>query len=275
MSDSSDSAGAPAGPSAIPDTAADARPTSGKSGPDATALLAAAGAVLARDGLDGLTVRAIAKQAGTTTMAIYSRLGGKDGVLDAINREGHTVLGRAIEQGLAAAPDNPINRISTICRILRRFAHGYPAHYQVMYGNPPQGYARGADAERRGVATWVLLRREVEAVVGADMASTRAYGLFALCHGLIELERGPIAALPPNADQAFNASVAAALRSLQPVGDGPAAAPGDWIPSSATVPFPDAPLEFADSSVRSETPRNAPCPCGSGKRYKHCHGAAA
>ena len=23
------------------------------------------------------------------------------------------------------------------------------------------------------------------------------------------------------------------------------------------------------------TPRNAPCPCGSGKRYKHCHGAAA
>jgi preprotein translocase subunit SecA len=20
------------------------------------------------------------------------------------------------------------------------------------------------------------------------------------------------------------------------------------------------------------TPRNAPCPCGSGKRYKHCHG---
>jgi preprotein translocase subunit SecA len=21
-------------------------------------------------------------------------------------------------------------------------------------------------------------------------------------------------------------------------------------------------------------PRNAPCPCGSGKKYKHCHGAA-
>ena len=23
-----------------------------------------------------------------------------------------------------------------------------------------------------------------------------------------------------------------------------------------------------------ETPRNAPCPCGSGKKYKQCHGAA-
>jgi len=22
----------------------------------------------------------------------------------------------------------------------------------------------------------------------------------------------------------------------------------------------------------AKTPRNAPCPCGSGKKYKHCHG---
>nr|WP_232536434.1 SEC-C metal-binding domain-containing protein [Lacipirellula parvula] len=22
-----------------------------------------------------------------------------------------------------------------------------------------------------------------------------------------------------------------------------------------------------------KTPRNAPCPCGSGKKYKNCHGA--
>jgi preprotein translocase subunit SecA len=24
--------------------------------------------------------------------------------------------------------------------------------------------------------------------------------------------------------------------------------------------------------VDPRTPRNAPCPCGSGKKYKHCHG---
>ncbi|MCL2468850.1 MAG: preprotein translocase subunit SecA [Alphaproteobacteria bacterium] len=28
-----------------------------------------------------------------------------------------------------------------------------------------------------------------------------------------------------------------------------------------------------DSSSWTHTPRNAPCPCGSGKKYKHCHGA--
>ena len=30
----------------------------------------------------------------------------------------------------------------------------------------------------------------------------------------------------------------------------------------------------ATVSGTKETPRNAPCPCGSGKKYKQCHGAA-
>ncbi|MBU4286455.1 MAG: SEC-C domain-containing protein, partial [Verrucomicrobia bacterium] len=25
---------------------------------------------------------------------------------------------------------------------------------------------------------------------------------------------------------------------------------------------------------KSQTPRNAPCPCGSGKKYKHCCGSS-
>ena len=45
-----------------------------------------------------------------------------------------------------------------------------------------------------------------------------------------------------------------------------------------------APVALAAQPLRSEavnpddpatwgaTPRNAPCPCGSGKKYKHCHG---
>ncbi len=31
----------------------------------------------------------------------------------------------------------------------------------------------------------------------------------------------------------------------------------------------------ADATTWANTPRNAPCPCGSGKKYKHCHGAVA
>ncbi len=38
---------------------------------------------------------------------------------------------------------------------------------------------------------------------------------------------------------------------------------------------PAATGSHRDTSGWASTPRNAPCPCGSGKKYKHCHGAAS
>ncbi|WP_019015979.1 preprotein translocase subunit SecA [Elioraea tepidiphila] len=35
-----------------------------------------------------------------------------------------------------------------------------------------------------------------------------------------------------------------------------------------------AQVDAGDPSTWHHTPRNAPCPCGSGKKYKHCHGRA-
>ena len=31
----------------------------------------------------------------------------------------------------------------------------------------------------------------------------------------------------------------------------------------------------APQAISDKVPRNAPCPCGSGKKYKKCHGAVA
>ncbi|MDR3425748.1 MAG: preprotein translocase subunit SecA [Alphaproteobacteria bacterium] len=49
-------------------------------------------------------------------------------------------------------------------------------------------------------------------------------------------------------------------------------------PSSAAHHIAAQPVQHAafnpdDSQTWGDTPRNAPCPCGSGKKYKHCHGA--
>jgi preprotein translocase subunit SecA len=52
---------------------------------------------------------------------------------------------------------------------------------------------------------------------------------------------------------------------------------------AASAPYADAdvlemdrpqplPVDPADPATWKNTPRNAPCPCGSGKKYKHCHG---
>ncbi|HLN23276.1 MAG TPA: SEC-C metal-binding domain-containing protein, partial [Patescibacteria group bacterium] len=39
-------------------------------------------------------------------------------------------------------------------------------------------------------------------------------------------------------------------------------------------PTRTAPIDLNDPATWGSTSRNAPCPCGSGKKYKHCHGAA-
>jgi preprotein translocase subunit SecA len=48
-------------------------------------------------------------------------------------------------------------------------------------------------------------------------------------------------------------------------------------PSLDASPKESGPAKAAKSATvtgTKETPRNAPCPCGSGKKYKQCHGAA-
>ncbi len=46
----------------------------------------------------------------------------------------------------------------------------------------------------------------------------------------------------------------------------------DKIEKPGEVQQPGPPLHQAEDDW-SKTPRNAPCPCGSGKKYKHCHGS--
>jgi preprotein translocase subunit SecA len=43
-------------------------------------------------------------------------------------------------------------------------------------------------------------------------------------------------------------------------------------PMLAPAPAPRAPRPGGPAAPWARTPRNAPCPCGSGKKYKHCHG---
>jgi hypothetical protein len=86
-------------------------------------------------------------------------------------------------------------------------------------------------------------------------------------------ERRPLQLNDPASETAA-ASVFAPPRR-QPAFAGAAAAPARGAaPTPARVGGDDA----AVKTVRRDEPkvgRNDPCPCGSGKKYKKCHGAAA
>ncbi|MCK5519153.1 MAG: SEC-C domain-containing protein, partial [Alphaproteobacteria bacterium] len=48
------------------------------------------------------------------------------------------------------------------------------------------------------------------------------------------------------------------------------------VPSSMVPkPYETPTFDSNNPETWGKTPRNAACPCGSGKKYKYCHGAAA
>jgi preprotein translocase subunit SecA len=72
----------------------------------------------------------------------------------------------------------------------------------------------------------------------------------------------------------LNDPVAEAIPAFAGAGRSAGAARASAAPQPARVGGDDAPVK----TVRREEPkvgRNDPCPCGSGKKYKKCHGAAA
>src|ERR1700759_2029024 len=77
------------------------RTPSGAIGPE---LLAAAEGVLVRDGPGGVTVRAVAAEAGIAPMGVYNRLGGKDGLVDALLVKGFSRLREAVEMSREGGP---------------------------------------------------------------------------------------------------------------------------------------------------------------------------
>ena len=69
------------------------------------------------------------------------------------------------------------------------------------------------------------------------------------------------------------------LRAFQPDADDGFGANQSDVDSAAaagvaTAPYTKPTIDKNDPSTWGSTPRNAACPCGSGKKFKHCHGKA-
>ncbi|HVA15647.1 MAG TPA: preprotein translocase subunit SecA [Stellaceae bacterium] len=87
-----------------------------------------------------------------------------------------------------------------------------------------------------------------------------------LCHVELRVQRPEDPASPPQSPPPEAPSLAPRPRLIETREDpammaGAAAQGGDTAVALAPPPAPWA-----------KTPRNAPCPCGSGKKFKHCHG---
>ncbi len=112
-------------------------------------------AQLATVGAAGVSLRAIARELGMASSALYRYFPSRDDLLTRLIIEGYDALGAAAEAADdPAAP--PADRWLAICRAVRGWALAHPAEYALLYGSPVPGYQAPRDtvpaATRVGVA---------------------------------------------------------------------------------------------------------------------------
>ncbi len=83
-------------------------------------LLDAAEAVLVREGLAGVTVRAVATEAGVAPMGVYNRFGSKDGLIEALVMRSFDLLREAVADRGELDPVRAVARIRAALSRVRR-----------------------------------------------------------------------------------------------------------------------------------------------------------
>jgi len=95
-------------------------------------------------GADGLSLRAVAKELGMVSSALYRYYPSRDDLLTALIVDAYNALGAAAEQALAR-PAPARERWIAACHAIRDWARSNPHEYALVYGSPVPGY-RAPDA---------------------------------------------------------------------------------------------------------------------------------
>ncbi|MGV1037287.1 MAG: TetR/AcrR family transcriptional regulator [Candidatus Nanopelagicales bacterium] len=140
------------------------------------AILQAARAQLAEQGASTISSRAIARQLGMSSSAIYRYFPSRDELLTVLIIDAYDSLGAFAERTEGKVPRSDIaGRFRAICRAVRNWALDNEHEYFLIYGSPVPGYKAPTDtiAPATRVAT-LLLALLVEAA--EDSAATGLEG---------------------------------------------------------------------------------------------------
>lgn len=134
------------------------------------AILAAARAQLAEVGAAALSLRAVAREVGMVSSAVYRYFPSRDELLTALIVEAYDAVGEAAETAHAeVAGASPRERWLAVWRGVRAWAQAHPAQYALIYGSPVPGYAAPPDTlPAAGRAAMVLIGIAQEADGGVD-----------------------------------------------------------------------------------------------------------
>jgi AcrR family transcriptional regulator len=124
-------------------------------------------AVLAEEGVAGLTTRTVARRADASVPAIYEVFGDKAGLIREVFFEGFRMLG----EELAAIPPtpDPLEGLRRATAGFRRFLLANPVLAQVMFSRPFTDFDPTADEDKAGVKVRKIFVQRVRDAVDAGL----------------------------------------------------------------------------------------------------------
>jgi AcrR family transcriptional regulator len=181
--------------------------------------VASALAVLAEDGVAGLTTRTVARRAEASVPAIYEVFGDKAGLIREVFFEGFRMLG----DDLAKIPptDDPIDALRRLAEAFRRFVVANPVLAQVMLSQPFTDFSPTPEDDKAGVKVRKIFVHHVRAATDAGLLvgdpTDIAQIFFAFVSGLAAAEAGQrFGASKASVDRRWRLGLNALMNGLSP-----------------------------------------------------------
>ena len=183
-------------------------------------LRAAAERLVATGGPDALSVRAVADEAQTTTRAVYSLFGSKDGLVAALAQTAFELLYDDIDK-LPETDDPGADLVAIGTHVVRRLVNEHPALYRIAFQRIA-GLQAAPELVAARERAWVQLQGRVSRLREAGLRPDKpvadaARELNAMWEGLANAElRGDVLRIIPqgNEERAWHDALATVVRGL-------------------------------------------------------------
>lgn len=102
---------------------------------------------VAAEGPTGLSLRAVARELGMVSSALYRYFPSRDELLTALIVDAYDAIGAAAEAAaeVTSQEADPLDRWVAVCRAARDWAVAHPHEYALIYGTPVPGYSAPQD----------------------------------------------------------------------------------------------------------------------------------
>jgi len=142
-----------------------------------------------KGGVAALSVRAISKAAGLSTIGIYSHFQGKQGILDTLYIEGFDLVYQAMD--IETDGKASIEHVMLACQGYLSVAQENEAHYRLIFGESDASYSpskEARDAADRAFGKLVKNTEEFLQISGKTTDKFRvSMDIWALLHGYVSI----------------------------------------------------------------------------------------